>query len=334
MPLRLGYQNIDLPAKNLINENSSYIGVIKMKQLSTKDLGLIFFVALVYIITVTVFPHIKVSKFLLNTTFLILIFLLSGYTLTAMIYPDEDCRNILKKPVLILELGAVFTVTIALVMKYFLLEANLRFLVVGMSFFTVIFSLGAVIGRIRYIKSHDERIYYVNDEIHEALRNHVNEVCYENDERLYDLDDIEYEKLPPRGEVESSHVDEVPKTHYSFKSGLEKDLFAVDLLIVLTTLSLLIHALNKTSVVDVLGAFFVALVPGYLIMKILFPRKEDVERLELLGLSVGLSLVITSLVGLILNYTVFGITLKSIMASLVLLSVFLVVAAHIRRMKS
>ena len=48
-------------------------------------------------------------------------------------------------------------------------------------------------------------------------------------------------------------------------------------------------------------------------MKILFPRKEDVERLELLGLSVGLSLVITSLVGLILNYTVFGITLKSIM---------------------
>ena len=332
MPLRLGYQNIELPAKNLINENSSYIGVIKMKQLSTKDLGLIFFVALVYIITVTVFPHIKVSKFLLNTIFLILIFLLSGYTLTAIVYPDEGCKKILKKPVLILELGAVFTVTIALVMKYFLLEANLRFLVVGMSFFTMILSLGAVIGRIRYIKSHEERIYYVNDEIQEALRNNVNEVCYENDERLYDLEDIEYEKAPQRSE--SSHVDEVPKTHYSFKSGLEKDLLTVDLLIVLTAISLLIHSLNKTLVVDVLGAFFIALIPGYLIMKILFPKKEDVERLELLGLGIGLSLVITSTIGLILNYTIFGINLKAITASLVILSVFLVAAAHIRRMKS
>lgn len=304
-----------------------------MKQLSTKDLGLIFLVALVYIITVTVFPHIKVSKFLLNTTFLILIFLLSGYTLTAMIYPEEGCRKILKKPVLILELGAVFTVTIALVMKYFLLEANLRFLVLGMSFFTVILSLGAVIGRIRYIKSHEERIYYVKDEIQEALKNNENEVCYENDKRLYDLEDIEYE-CPQRSEVESFHVDEVPETHYSFKSGLEKDLFAVDLLIVLTALSLLIPALNKTLVVDVLGAFFIALVPGYLIMKILFPKKEDVERLELLGLGIGLSLVITSTIGLILNYTIFGINLKAITASLVILSVFLVAAAHIRRMKS
>lgn len=332
MPLRLGYKNIDLPAKNLINENSSYIGVIKMKQLSTKDLGLIFFVALVYIIMATVLPHIKVSKFLLNTIFLILIFLLSGYTLTAIVYPDEGCKKILKKPVLILELGAVFTVTIALVMKYFLLEANLRFLVVGMSFFTMILSLGAVIGRIRYIKSHEERIYYVNDEIQEALRNDVNEVCYENDERLYDLEDIEYEKAPQKSE--SSHVEEVTKTHYSFKSGLEKDLLAVDLLIVLTAISLLIHALNKTLVVDVLGAFFIALIPGYLIMKILFPKKEDVERLELLGLGIGLSLVITSTIGLILNYTIFGINLKAITASLVILSVFLVAAAHIRRMKS
>ncbi|MBP2044784.1 DUF4012 domain-containing protein, partial [Methanobacterium aggregans] len=130
-----------------------------MKQLSTKDLGLILLVAIVCI-TATILSQ---SKFLLNST-LILIFLLLGYSLTAILYPHEGCRNILKKPVLILELSAVFTLIIAIVLKYFLLEVDLRFLVAGMSVFALIFSLGAIISRIKYIKGHDEGVYYVNDE--------------------------------------------------------------------------------------------------------------------------------------------------------------------------
>ncbi len=50
-------------------------------------------------------------------------------------------------------------------------------------------------------------------------------------------------------------------------------------------------------------------------------------------MSFGLSLVITSIVGLILNYTV-GMKLKFIIMSLMILSITLVLIAHIRRMKS
>ncbi len=96
-------------------------------------------------------------------------FLLLGYSLTAILYPKEGCRNILKKPVLILELGAVFTLIIAILVKYVLLEVDLRFLAIGMSVFAMIFSLGGIISRYRYSKGHNEGIYYTNEDIQQAV---------------------------------------------------------------------------------------------------------------------------------------------------------------------
>jgi hypothetical protein len=140
-----------------------------MKPLSTKDMGLIFLVAIACII-VTVISQ---SKFLLNTL-LILMFLLLGYSLTAILYPKEGFRNILKKPVLILELGAVFTLIIAILVKYILLEVDLRFLAIGMSVFAMIFSLGGIISRYKYSKGHNEGIYYTNEDIQQAVNNNKN----------------------------------------------------------------------------------------------------------------------------------------------------------------
>lgn len=141
-----------------------------MKQLSTKDLGLIFLLALVCII-VTVLSQ---SKFLSNAS-LVLMFLLLGYSLTAILYPHEGCRNLLKRPVLILELGAVFTLIIAILVKYILLEVDLIFLAVGMSVFAMIFSLGALISRFGYVKGHTEGIYYTNEDIQQAVNKNTNE---------------------------------------------------------------------------------------------------------------------------------------------------------------
>lgn len=64
------------------------------------------------------------------------------------------------------------------------------------------------------------------------------------------------------------------------------------------------------------GSVFVLYLPGNTLIHVLFPTKESLGRLERFLLSVGLSIVLVSLIGLILNYTPLGIKLVPITASL------------------
>ena len=62
----------------------------------------------------------------------------------------------------------------------------------------------------------------------------------------------------------------------------------------------------------ILGAVFLMLFPGYTLIAALFPRKESLQAVERLALSLVLSFAIVPLVGLILNYTPWGIRLEPI----------------------
>ena len=68
-----------------------------------------------------------------------------------------------------------------------------------------------------------------------------------------------------------------------------------------------------------LGLIFVLFVPGYVTLKVIFPER-GLDTVERLALSVGLSLAIVPLVGLLLNFTPWGIRLTPIVASLFLLT--------------
>ena len=59
--------------------------------------------------------------------------------------------------------------------------------------------------------------------------------------------------------------------------------------------------------------------------------QEEMESLERVALSIGLSLALVPLVGLLLNYTPWGITLTPIMISLAFLSEGLAFAALVRK---
>lgn len=69
-----------------------------------------------------------------------------------------------------------------------------------------------------------------------------------------------------------------------------------------------------------LGSIFVLYIPGASFIEALYPRGIELESLERLALSIGLSLALVPLVGLILNYTPWGIRLVPIIISLALLS--------------
>jgi len=67
-----------------------------------------------------------------------------------------------------------------------------------------------------------------------------------------------------------------------------------------------------------LGTVYVLFFPGFLFVEALYPKEEELSPLERLALSIGLSLAVVPLIGLVLNYTPFGIRLWPVLYSLAL----------------
>jgi uncharacterized membrane protein len=87
----------------------------------------------------------------------------------------------------------------------------------------------------------------------------------------------------------------------------------------------------------VLGSIFVLWLPGYTFIKALFPvepplktSKESLDTIERIALSLGMSLALVPIVGLLLNYTPWGIRLTPIVLSLLALTLIFATAAVIR----
>jgi len=68
----------------------------------------------------------------------------------------------------------------------------------------------------------------------------------------------------------------------------------------------------------IFGLCLVLFFPGYTLLSALFPRKGDLSGIERIALSFGLSIAIVPLIGLILNYTPWGIRLYPILVSITL----------------
>jgi uncharacterized membrane protein len=109
------------------------------------------------------------------------------------------------------------------------------------------------------------------------------------------------------------------------------DLVLVILLTLLCTPFVLIPPLNETPVRVVLGLLLVLFLPGYSLIAALFPRKDDLDGIERIALSFGLSIAVVPLLGLALNYTPFGIRLMPILVVLSVFTVSLAVIAYLQR---
>ncbi|MEM0452012.1 MAG: DUF1616 domain-containing protein [Nitrososphaerota archaeon] len=81
----------------------------------------------------------------------------------------------------------------------------------------------------------------------------------------------------------------------------------------------------------VFGSLFVLYLPGAALIELLYPKTSDLSQLERLALSIGLSLALVPLVGLILNYTPWGIRLHPIVISLSILTLALGLGAAARK---
>lgn len=81
----------------------------------------------------------------------------------------------------------------------------------------------------------------------------------------------------------------------------------------------------------VLGIPFLLFFPGYTLMSALFTRREGMGGIERVALSFGLSIAVVPLIGLILNYTPWGIRLDPILYSVAVFILITSVIAWLRR---
>ena len=86
-----------------------------------------------------------------------------------------------------------------------------------------------------------------------------------------------------------------------------------------------------------LGSVFILWLPGYALVKALFPTElpvkttdKTLDSIERAALSIGLSLALVPMVGLVLNYTPWGITIVSVTLSLAASTASLATIAVVR----
>jgi uncharacterized membrane protein len=107
------------------------------------------------------------------------------------------------------------------------------------------------------------------------------------------------------------------------------DLLVVNVIAALLTVITLI--INVEILRVFLGFTVVLFLPGYAIISALFPKAEGLDNIERVALSFGISVAVVPLVGLILNYSPWGIRIYPMLISLFLLiSIFSIIAWYRR----
>ena len=124
-----------------------------MRQIRSKDLGLIFLLTIIFI-TVTSYTKVDLTKYGLEIIFFILLSLFTGYAISALLKPAESFNSIVKNPLLILEFAVLLNIIIGVSLKLSYLGFHLRFLILGLSITTILFTLAAYIRRNLHGKNH------------------------------------------------------------------------------------------------------------------------------------------------------------------------------------
>lgn len=99
-------------------------------------------------------------------------------------------------------------------------------------------------------------------------------------------------------------------------------------------LVVVIYIFPESILRKVIGLPFILFFPGYALVSFLFPERRDLDVIERIALSFGLSIAITPLIGLVLNYTPFGIRLTPILLSLAFFNIVFSILAIIRRLRA
>ena len=113
------------------------------------------------------------------------------------------------------------------------------------------------------------------------------------------------------------------------RTRIEGDLVLLNLLVLALVFATLFFPSNVARII--LGLPFVLFFPGFALVAALYPAKDQLDGVQRLALSLGLSIAVVVLIGLVLNYTPWGITLEPVLYSIAAFVLAMSVVAWIRR---
>ena len=119
------------------------------------------------------------------------------------------------------------------------------------------------------------------------------------------------------------------EVQYPLMVRIKNELLPLALLVIVLIAAITFFPSNILRIV--LGLPFVLFFPGYTLMAAIFPRRKGMGGIERVALSFGLSIAVVPLIGLILNYTPWGIRLESILWSIGSFIFIMAVVAWLRR---
>ncbi len=101
--------------------------------------------------------------------------------------------------------------------------------------------------------------------------------------------------------------------------------------VVLAIAAIYLPVINTSPLRIVIALPMVLFVPGYTLIAALFPSGKEIDGIERVALSFGLSIAVVPLIGLALNYTPWGIRLDPIVVALSVFTLTMVAVAQYRR---
>ena len=119
--------------------------------------------------------------------------------------------------------------------------------------------------------------------------------------------------------------------HAFFETKFFPDLKVVIIWLIVSVLCIYLPILNTSPLRVVFALPVVLFIPGYALIAALFPGSDEIDLIERIALSFGLSIAVVPLTGLVLNYTPWGIRLDPIVIALMILTVALTLIAQFRR---
>ncbi len=111
--------------------------------------------------------------------------------------------------------------------------------------------------------------------------------------------------------------------------SLRNELLIIDIIVLL--LIVVIFAVPSSILRAVLAVPVAVVFPGYAFLAALFPRRGTLATLDRIVLSIGVSIALVALTGLVLNFTPWGIRLESILGALAVLILTTTAVAWWRR---
>jgi hypothetical protein len=150
------------------------------------------------------------------------------------------------------------------------------------------------------------------------------------------------ESLQEKGEIQVKPAESPPiETLAAYARSMQAAWYWITLTLAAATIATVYtipaQVYPQAYIRNIVGAIFILLLPGYAFIKALFPRRlpikttdKELDTIERIALSLGMSLALVPITGLLLNYTPWGITLTPVTLSLTALTLAFATAGLIR----